>query len=197
MAKTAITHHLRNAETKRTWRQRTTQDVPDTALPHVAEAIMVFERGDEHDERGACNRCRRGEGTSKECVTISDVPWACSNCIYDRCSEACEPGCRRPSVAKGDERVEEDEDEDDGDDEGNVDFWGKTDEIADRHFVLSLVKQLRQRAGYGEEESPVERARQIERAALRVSQLTRVFSEEMQRSDGSPVVPSVVNRMLS
>lgn len=165
-----------------------------SCTPPAGRAVKPSPDG--HDEPGDSNRYRSGDKASMQHVAISDVPWHCSDCISDRCSEACEPSCRRQSVAQKDER-DENKNEKDGDEEGNLDFWEMTDEIADGQFVLSLVEQLRQRAGYGDEDCPVERARRIEKAAPRVFQAARVFREEMQRSDGSQVVPSVVNRILS
>lgn len=176
MPKTAITQHLHDMRVQRTWRRQRAHardsDTPETGRIHLAEAIMIFERGDERDEAGACGRCRRGEGVSAECVTLRDVPWACSNCIYDQAAGLCDVASSTPlSGGQGGEEEEEEE----------ADFWRETDRIADNRFALSLVAQIRQRVGYGEEESPVERARQVEKAALSVARLARRFREEIQR----------------
>lgn len=122
---------------------------------------MIFERGDERDDTSACARCRRGDGVSAECVTVPDIPWACSNCIYDQVTEPCDTGPPGPS-----------------EEEEEADFWQKTDEIADRRFIFSLVAQIRQRLGYDDDESPVDRARQIEKAALSIAHLARKVRQE-------------------
>lgn len=153
--------------------RRSAPAVANTTLSRITETIMILERG---------HGCHNGG---------ADSP----------CSDACRSSCQKRSVAEKNKREEteyESDGDEDGDEGGRIDdFWEITDEIADRQFVLSLVEQLRQRVGYGEEDSPIKRAKQIEKAALKVSQLARVFTEEMQRSDGSQVVSSVVDRMLS
>lgn len=148
--------------------RRSAPAVATKTLPHITEAIMITER----------DYGRHPVST------------------YNPRSSACRPGCRSLSVGERDQQ-DGAKNESDGDEERHIDdFWERTDRIADRQFVLSLVEQLRQRVGYGEEDCPVKRAGQIEKAALKVSQLARAFAEEMQRSDGPPVVPSVLDRVL-
>ncbi|KAF6828936.1 hypothetical protein CMUS01_08368 [Colletotrichum musicola] len=70
----------------RPWNPRLDLAAPDASQPHVAEAIMVHERGEVQHPDNRCPRCRRGEGISPDCVKIPGIHGGtCSNCLMARC----------------------------------------------------------------------------------------------------------------
>ncbi|KAH8887612.1 hypothetical protein GQ53DRAFT_286732 [Thozetella sp. PMI_491] len=162
---TGIAFHIRDMPKRREWRQRPGFPAPRVDRPHVAEAIMVYERGACHGEAYACSRCRRGEGISYECVSLPDIPWCCSSCLYALSEEPCDA---RPL-----QQTKESDEE--------MGFWENINETADKSFVLALVAQIQRRAGHGLHENPLERAEQIERAAMTVSRLAGQWRKQEAR----------------
>ncbi|KAH6692251.1 hypothetical protein F5X68DRAFT_187951 [Plectosphaerella plurivora] len=66
----------------------------------IAEAVMVYERGRIQPPEGMCSRCRRGHGTSPECVKVDAYrDGACSNCLLARAAPPAVGGAR-PSPSR-------------------------------------------------------------------------------------------------
>ncbi len=166
---TGITHHMRDLKARREWSQRPGTAAPRLDSPHVVEAIMIHERGTLQADVDSCSRCRRGEGISHECISVPDIPWCCSNCLYDLSKEPCD-ATPLPLVKESDEERG---------------FWENVNEMADRSFVLALVAQIQRRAGHGVDESPTERAEQIEQAAMTVSRLAGQWRRRQGRRESS------------
>ncbi|KAJ9139153.1 hypothetical protein NKR23_g8120 [Pleurostoma richardsiae] len=164
--RTAAMRHLSDKQVRRRWARK--PDGVDMSRPHVIEAAMIYERGESRGRAHVCNRCKRGDMVFDGCICIAEMPGVCSNCLYDQ-----EP-CERADTGEDSPVL--------GDDSA---FWELTNELADRSFVLALVAQIRRRAGYGEQDSPVERAKEIEEAAMKVARLTREWRLARERK-GDP-----------
>lgn len=85
-APTEVIRRLSPLAVLRVWNPRPDHAAPDASQPHVAEAIMVHERGEVQPPNNRCPRCRRGEGISPDCVKIPGIhDGTCSNCLVARC----------------------------------------------------------------------------------------------------------------
>ncbi|KAL1859757.1 hypothetical protein VTK73DRAFT_7492 [Phialemonium thermophilum] len=161
------------------------------------EAKPISEKGEAQDANHGGSRYSRGDGMSGTSTPSSSLAPACPHCLCDGHADTWMPPPWKPYHATEIQKVTAEE-ENYGDQGGEEedDVWQQLDRIADRGFVLSLVTQIRQRAGYGEEESPVQRARQVEKAAMEVARLASVLREKMQSSGDSSVTETAADCAL-
>ncbi|KAH9885695.1 hypothetical protein F4778DRAFT_499937 [Xylariomycetidae sp. FL2044] len=96
LPESSVISRLEALPVRRVWKRRGPMEVPARSLQRTAEAITIYERGDILTAADRCDRCRRGNTASPECVVVPHVAGnACSNCLYEgmawRCSLSCLP----------------------------------------------------------------------------------------------------------
>lgn len=145
---------------------------------HVAEAVLMYERGVEQPTAGRCNRCRAGQCISPQCVVLPVVirnqmqqqnePGPCSNCVHDGVGYACNAG-RKPTPPRVGSKSPEPAARDPG-------------QVVDHLAVLEMIAELKTPSGSRRDDSLAGRAKRIEVAALRISQAAREWGDRVAMS---------------
>ncbi|KAI1331611.1 hypothetical protein F5Y16DRAFT_239580 [Xylariaceae sp. FL0255] len=175
MPTTPAIRRLGRMDIRRAWRRRSLNKAPDLSQTHIVEAIMTYERGHILDPNMRCDRCKDGEGASRDCVIVACIgEGVCSNCQYDGLTTGCNGRDQAPAhiiESSGKKEVEP----------GRSAVHATAE---DYMIVLKLIEQMKQASGIGlkKDVSISAKAKRIEEAALQVAKAAR----EWGLREGSP-----------
>ena len=162
---------LRHLPPRRLWARWRWREQPPVSQLHVAEALVLYEKGIQQTMNKRCKRCRAGDGPSPQCVVVPDDlrnphrPGPCSNCLCDGAGDTCNaagrPAAREYRREAGRQSTQDSE------------------SIPDHLVVLSMIAKAHGPSGSFDDHAT--RARQIESAALYIARAARRWGQELGR----------------